>query len=132
MRRLAPAFEGLSVHYVSTNPEVAGEVAPAPLSTVKDANLNRKFALLRLAWDVFWVVARTRPQVVISTGAAPGFFAVLFGKVFGARTIWVDSLANAECMSVSGAKAKRFTDLWLTQWPHLAREDGPSYKGAVL
>lgn len=132
MRRLAPAFEGLSIHYVSTTAGVAAEIAPAPLSTVKDANLSEKLALLHLAWDVFWVVARTRPRLVISTGAAPGFFALMFGKLFGAKTIWVDSLANAESMSVSGAKAKWFADLWLTQWPHLASENGPMYKGAVL
>lgn len=132
MRRLAPAFEGLSIHYVSTTAGVAAEIYPAPLSTVKDANLNEKLALLHLAWDVFWVVARTKPRLVISTGAAPGFFALMFGKLFGAKTIWVDSLANAENMSVSGAKAKWFADLWLTQWPHLVSENGPMYKGAVL
>ncbi|WP_220347888.1 hypothetical protein [Alkalilimnicola ehrlichii] len=57
---------------------------------------------------------------------------MLFGKLLGAKTIWVDSLANAEQLSVSGAKVRRFADLWLTQWEHLAAPDGPHYRGAVL
>ena len=70
--------------------------------------------------------------VVISTGAAPGFFGLAFGKLLGARTIWIDSMANVEELSLSGRQVRRFADLWLTQWPHLARPDGPRYEGGVV
>jgi hypothetical protein len=75
-----------------------------------------------------------RPDVVISTGAASGYFALRIGKLFGAKTIWLDSIANAEELSLSGAKVQKHADLWLTQWEHLAnpQEGGPEYKGAVL
>lgn len=132
LRRIAPAFDGFDVSYVSTDAGLSGEVRPVPLSVVPDANLDHKLALLRLAVRMFWVVLRQRPDIVVSTGAAPGFFALVFGKLLGARTIWVDSIANAERLSVSGAKAKPFADLWLTQWPHLEGRDGPLFKGAVL
>ncbi len=132
LRRISPAFDGLAVRYVSTNPGVQAEVAPAPLSVVPDANLNDKLALLGLALRMFFLVLRHRPDIVISTGAAPGFFALLFGKLLGAKTIWVDSIANAEQLSISGQKVKPFADLWLTQWPHLEGKDGPYYRGAVI
>lgn len=132
LRKVAPAFDGMEVSYVSTDPGVHAEVAPAPLSVVPDANLGDKLALIGLAARMFWVMLTYRPDIVVSTGAAPGFFALAFGKLFGARTIWVDSIANAERLSVSGAKVKPFADLWLTQWPHLEGRDGPLFKGAVL
>ncbi len=133
LRRLAPAFEGWPVHYIATTASVAGEVGPGALTVVRFANLHDKWALLGLAWDVFRVIVKFRPSLVVSTGAAPGFFALMFGKILGARTIWVDSLANAEKMSVSGAHAKMFADLWLTQWPHLENSPkGPSYRGSVI
>lgn len=132
LRRIAPAFDGLDVRYVSTDAGLAGEVHPAPLSVVPDANLDDKPALIGLAVKLFLLVLRQRPDIVISTGAAPGFFALMFGKLLGARTIWVDSVANAEQLSVSGARVKPFADLWLTQWPHLERRGGPLFKGAVL
>ena len=90
---------------------------------------------LRLAFmivRVTWLVVMHRPDVIVSTGAAPGYVALRVGKVFGARTIWIDSIANVEALSMSGRKIGRYADLWLTQWPHLAQTAGPFYKGAVL
>jgi hypothetical protein len=69
---------------------------------------------------------------VISTGAAPGYFALRFGKLIRARTIWLDSIANAEELSTAGKKVQRYADLWLTQWTHLATTAGPRFGGAVL
>jgi len=132
MRKMSPAFEGAEIHYLTTNKGVESEVSPAPLSVVPDANLDEKVRLVFLALKVFWLVLWLRPNIVMSTGAAPGFFALVFGKIFGAKTIWVDSIANVEKMSVSGEKVKSFADLWLTQWPHLALTDGPHFKGSVL
>lgn len=132
MRRLAPAFDKQHCHYICTTAGVEAEVAPAPLAVVRDANLQNVPALFRLAWDMARAVVRIRPTVVVSTGAAPGFFALVFGKLLGARTIWIDSLANAERMSVSGRYVKPFADLWLTQWPDLETPKGPFYKGSVI
>ena len=47
----------------------------------------------------FLVVLRERPDVVVSTGAAPGYFALRFGRLFGARTLWLESIANVEELS---------------------------------
>ena len=127
MRKISSAFDGADLHYLTTNKGVEHEVTPAPLSVVTDANLDDKFGLILMSIKILWLVIKIRPDVVMSTGAAPGFFALLFGKILGSKTIWVDSIANVEKMSVSGAKVKRFADLWLTQWPHLALSDGPDY-----
>lgn len=132
MRRLAPAFEGLDQHYVSTNIGLAESVLPASFSVVPDANLDEKLGLAFLGLKMLWVVLKIRPDFVISTGAAPGFFALMFGKLLGAKTIWVDSYANVDRLSVSGLKVKHFADLWLTQWAHLEGEKGPFFRGAVL
>jgi len=132
MRKLAIAFEGLDIHYLSTTKSIDIEVAPSPVSVVKDANLTDKLGLFFMAVKVFLIMLKFRPDVVLSTGAAPGFFALFFGKMLGAKTIWVDSIANAETLSVSGVKVRRYADLWLTQWPHLAKQDGPFFKGSIL
>ena len=89
-------------------------------------------SLVRSAAAILILLLRERPDVVISTGAAPGYFGVRLGKWLGARAVWVDSVANAEEPSMSGEKSGGFVDLWLTQWPHLAREGGPRYLGSVL
>ena len=52
--------------------------------------------------------------------------------MLGARTLFLDSIANAEELSLSANLARRHCDLVLTQWPHLAEGDGPGYRGSVL
>lgn len=131
--RMRPAFEGCAVVYLTTdkgNASAAG--VGARVRRVNDANRWDKLGVARMAVRVLWAVLRERPDVVVSTGAAPGYFALRFGKMLGARTVWVDSVANAEELSMTGRMVERFADVWLTQWEHLARPEGPEFAGAVL
>ena len=133
LSRLMPAFEECDVAYLTTLESYREQLGPdARLHVVRDANLTTKLKLVLMALRVALVVFREWPDVVISTGAAPGYIAVRVGKWIGAKTIWVDSMANAEEMSVSGRRVGAHADLWLTQWPHLATPQGPYYEGSVL
>lgn len=131
LNRLMPAFAGHDVAFLTTDPRHRDEVASARFYSVRDANRGEKLKLLLSAVKIGWVLVRERPDVVVSTGAAPGYLALRLGKLVRARTVWIDSLANAEELSLSGKLASAKADLCLTQWPHLA--DGRvGYEGAVL
>ena len=132
LNRLRPAFEGCDIAFATVKDDSRMDVEGHRFYRVNDATRWSKLGLIRLAFQMLWVVLRERPDVVISTGAAPGFFAVVFGKLLGARTVWLDTIALVEHLSMCGQKIGRFADLWLTQWPDNAREDGPQYVGAVL
>ena len=84
--------------------------------------------ILKLAW----ILLRVRPNVVVSTGAAPGYWAIRIGKLLGARTCWIDSIANVEAVSLSGRMAGPHSDLWLTQWKDLEADAGPVFRGSVI
>lgn len=117
--------------YLTTDARHRPEVAPARLHSVTDASRWDKPALVRSAMKVLWVILRERPDVIVSTGAAPGYLAVRLGRLVRARTVWIDSVANVEELSLSGQMASRDVDLCLTQWSHLA--DGRvQYAGSVL
>lgn len=130
--RLRPVLDELDVRYVSVDRSYASDVGADRLYLVRDASRWTKLGLVVQALQILWIMIRLRPDAVLSTGAAPGFFGLLFGKMLGARTVWIDSLANVEELSLSGRLVGRVADLWLTQWPHLARPEGPQYAGAVL
>lgn len=132
LRRLVPAFEGHEVVYVTINPTYRQDVPNARVHIVSDATRWDRLGAVRLALQILWILMRERPHAVVSTGAAPGCFAIIFGRLLGARTVWLDSLANVEQMSLSGAMVRRYSQLWLTQWPHLAEADGPEFAGTVL
>ncbi|MGA2009955.1 MAG: hypothetical protein ABSH51_05380 [Solirubrobacteraceae bacterium] len=131
LRRLVPAFEGHDVAYMTTDKGHRSEVGGARFYAVCDANRWDKLALARCALKIAWVLLRERPSVVVSTGAAPGYLAIRCARLMGARTLWIDSVANIEELSMSGRLASTTADLCLTQWPHLA-DERIRYLGAVL
>ena len=132
LRRIAPAFEGCDVVWVSCNAGYAPEVAPQPLRVVPDASRWDKIGLVKMLLKVAWIVLSVRPHAIVTTGAAPGYFAIRIGKLIGARTMWIDSIANVEELSMSGRMAGKHATRWLTQWEHLAEGTAPAYHGAVV
>lgn len=132
MRRIEPAFINFKKIYASTDPSYFQFVQNNEFYTLPDASMWNKFKLFWQAFKVFRLLLKLKPDVVVSTGASVGFFAVFFAKKLKIKTVWMDSLANAEHMSLSGLKAKPYADLWLTQWKHLAQPGGPSFYGSVL
>jgi UDP-N-acetylglucosamine:LPS N-acetylglucosamine transferase len=131
LRRLRPAFAGHDVAYLTTDRGHRSEVGDARFYSVRDANRTNKLTLLVTALQICWVLVKERPQIVISTGAAPGYLAIRGARLLGARTAWIDSVANVEDVSLSGRLASEETDLCLTQWPHLAT-GRVTYHGSVL
>jgi len=101
---------------------------------VPDCNARNRVAILNSSFHIFKIFLKIRPDIVVSTGAAPGLIAIVIAKLMRRKTIWIDSIANAEQLSSSGRMAKRWSDLWLTQWEHLSDEtdETPVYIGSVL
>ena len=132
LMRLRPAFAEMDCAYVTTLEGYRPEVPDARFYVVTDGNRWSKWKLAASLAQVSWVIVRERPDVVVSTGAAPGLLAVVLGRLLRAKTVWVDSIANAEKLSMSGRIATRWASLCLTQWPHLEKPEGPRYLGAVL
>ena len=89
---------------------------------VQDASSWSKINLLVLFFEMIVIVFKERPDVVFTTGAAPGLFGIILGRLFGSKTIWLDSIANYEQLSLSGRLASYFANLHLTQWPHLTNK----------
>ncbi|MES2205197.1 MAG: UDP-N-acetylglucosamine--LPS N-acetylglucosamine transferase [Pseudomonadota bacterium] len=130
--RLRPAFKDHEVIYVTVQASYSEQVPDCKFYKITDATRWSRWDLLKMIFEVCSIVIKERPDIIISTGAAPGVIALRIGKWLGARTVWLDSIANFEAMSMSGMKAKPCANLWLTQWEHLAHENGPTYKGSVL
>ncbi len=132
LQQMRDAFMHHDVHFVTTKEGLPQQFGISDYSLVRDCNRNEKLAMLICAAQLAVVLVRKQPHVIISTGALPGFFALAIGKLIGARTIWVDSVANGEELSMGGKMSKRFADLWMSQWKHVAEQNGAVYKGSVL
>jgi UDP-N-acetylglucosamine:LPS N-acetylglucosamine transferase len=129
---LRPTFERFSVSYATTDPALGARDGIDPIYAISDSNRNKPFIAFKSLWQVLSIMRKTKPDVIVSTGSMPGLLCLMFGRLMGKRTIWVDSVANSERMSMSGTFACRFVTVALTQWEHLARPNGPKYFGALL
>lgn len=118
--RLLPALEGGEVIFASTHGSFAETVKEHKFFVVPDANRWNKVRLLYSWFCLMRLVFSIKPDVVVTTGAAPGLMGIISGRFLGAKTIWIDSIANVEKVSLSGRIAIWFADRVYTQWPELA------------
>jgi len=132
LERLRSAFEEFETVYLTVDASYAADLPDRHIRIVADANRKTPGKLIWMTLQILWAVLAERPHVVVSTGAAPGLIGIIFGRLLGARTVWIDSAANAERLSMSGRLVRPFASLWLTQWPHLATQDGPEFRGSVI
>ena len=133
MRRIYPIFEGFDVAFASVSTIYAEQVPQHRFYVVRNVSRLHRWGAPLLFCQLVNIILRERPDVVITTGAAPALFALTLAKLLlGAKTIWIDSVANVEKLSMSGTLAGAVADVWLTQWPAVSRIPGPAYWGAVL
>lgn len=131
---LQPVWQGHEVVCVST-----GQMVQEKLETigktyiVGECNREHPFKTFGVLLKCFKIILTERPDVVISTGAAAGFLMCFWGKLFGAKVVWVDSIANAGKLSMSGRMIRPFADLILSQWNNVAaRYPRVQYVGEII
>jgi UDP-N-acetylglucosamine:LPS N-acetylglucosamine transferase len=133
MRRLREAFTGFDVAYVTTQPDYVADVPGHRFYAVADITRKSPGNIFILVPQLARILLKERPDAVVTTGSAPGLITLALAKALTrARTMWIDSIANCERLSSSGARARFFADEWLTQWPELSKPEGPRHWGAVL
>lgn len=132
MLRLRPAFQNCNVTYATVSSGAKGDVVGSDFFKIPDGNRDTKLSLIKMAFRVLYIILRVRPDIVISTGAAPGYFACRFAKIVGAKSLFIDSVANAEEMSLSAKLATSHANRVFSQWPHVAEKFGVEFRGSVL
>jgi len=131
MQLIRGSFADYDVVYASTIPEI-GKATGVTNIVLPDFNRNDPLKVVTAFWHAIGLIRRLKPSVIFSTGAAPGVVVLLAGRLLGVRTVWLDSVANAEKLSMSGAIARHFVDLHCVQWEHLADGKRTLFFGRVL
>jgi UDP-N-acetylglucosamine:LPS N-acetylglucosamine transferase len=135
MSRLLPAFEGSRVAIATTDPAVADIGYGAERHyRIRDFSKDSWWRLPAAFVHLFCIVIASRASCVVTTGAAPGLVAIVAARLLRRRTLWIDSIANAARLSLSGRMAVHVSDATVSQWEHLAGQGhaGVEYWGSVL
>lgn len=130
--RLRDAFAGHDVAYVSMFENYAEAVPGARLYTIPDASRFDKASFLKVWAKAVRIMLKERPSAIVTTGSAPMLSFILLGRIMGARTLWIDSIANSERMSSSGRLARKLAGRTVSQWPDVAAREGVQCWGSIL
>lgn len=81
----------------------------------------------------FVYVMKFRPDTVVSTGAQIGGFVCVIGKLFGAKIIYIETLAKVNSLSRTGNNVYKFADRFYVQWKNLEEKyDKAKYIGRLM
>jgi len=132
--KLSDSWNGYDTFCVTTT-EVARKKLEqyGKVYVIGECNRNHPIRVVKVLFRCIRIVLQERPDVLISTGAAPGCMVCFLGKITGAKVIWIDSITNIERISLSGRMVRYIANLFLVQWPELAqRQKGIEYVGTLI
>ncbi|HEY3312577.1 MAG TPA: PssD/Cps14F family polysaccharide biosynthesis glycosyltransferase [Anaerolineales bacterium] len=132
--QLIDAFKGHEIFFATHHSPRDGDfrdIAPAYFS--KGINSNPIIFLFTFPWAM-WVIIREKPDVIFSIGAEIALPFFFWGKLFGIKTIYLESWCRTDSLSMTGRISYPFVDAFYVQWPQLLEVCGPKakYFGAVV
>jgi len=131
--RITKALENIfEICYVSTLSNRGNSVKGQHFYMISDFSRTDAMKIVPVFVQTLKIVWGENPDVIITTGAAPGLVMVFIGWLFRKKTVWIDSLANVRRLSLSGRIASLFVSRIYTQWKGLQREGRVFYAGNVL
>jgi beta-1,4-N-acetylglucosaminyltransferase len=105
-------------------------LAPVYIARSVDARL---WPFIQYSFWALSVLLREKPEIVLSMGpevALPFFF---WGKLFGKKTIYIESWCRVNDLSLTGCLVYFWVDEFWVQWPQLVRTfPRAKYFGSVV
>lgn len=121
-KQLAPVYEKYDHFYVTHKGGVAEEMQrTCRVRTVPDALRYNPWSWLKGVMTSLYVASIERPDIVITTGAGAVVFFCIFAKMFGAKLIFIESMAKVKRPTWTARMLYPFADLFLVQWPGLLK-----------
>ncbi len=117
--RLKPLYDKHDTVFISTRSDFK-DMVEGKFYSISDFNRNNMRGFFQAFSKLMQIMKSEKPDVVITTGAAPGLLGLIVAKLLRIETIWLDSVANVEELSLSGRIASKFCSRVYTQWPDLA------------
>jgi beta-1,4-N-acetylglucosaminyltransferase len=120
VRCLLPAYRKLK-HFYVLNHEA---LLPAEMKdkTLYITHSERDWKTLLNFWEAFQILWRTRPTVILSTGAGPVVpFAIVGRFIFGTRVVFVETITRVQEPSMTGKIMYWLAHDFFYQWKALGK-----------
>ena len=122
--------------YVTEEGGQARDSSLEKLHLVPQINRRQKdflWKFLKLILTSGKIMLRERPDFVVTTGALIAFPFCVYGKLLGAKVIYIESFARVHDRSLTGRLVYPLADLFLVQWePLLELYPKAKYVGGIF
>jgi beta-1,4-N-acetylglucosaminyltransferase len=87
--------------------------------TIRITHSERDWKLILNFYEAFKILCRSRPDVIISTGAGPAVPFSIAGKIFGAKILFIETFTAVSQPTLTGRIMYRIADKFIYQWEAL-------------
>jgi UDP-N-acetylglucosamine:LPS N-acetylglucosamine transferase len=129
---IAECFEDVERVIVSTYKEKPAFLHGDNYLRVEDFSRDNPHLAFKVLIQCFRILRLELPDLVVTTGAAPGLIMVIVSRFLRVRCIWVDSIANSKSLSLSGKIASRLGVSVISQWKEVSDDSNLIYRGRVI
>lgn len=103
---------------------------------IKDMNRRNKItkvlSLMLMFLEQMIILIKNPTDVIITTGAAVAIPICIYGKLFGKKVIYIESMARVTSPSGTGKFLYKFADLFIVQWKELLKFYPKAVYGGVI
>lgn len=78
-------------------------------------------ALIINSYRALKILSKERPDLIITSGAAPAVPFFYIGKFFGAKTIYIEVFDRIDKPTISGKLCYPVTDVFIVQWEDMTK-----------
>lgn len=78
-------------------------------------------ALMINSWRALKILPKEKPDLIISSGAAPAVPFFWLGKLFGAKTIYIEVFDRIDASTIAGKMVYPVTDKFIVEWEEMKK-----------
>lgn len=78
-------------------------------------------ALIINTWIAIKIIIKEKPNLIISSGAAPAIPFFYIGKIFGAKTIYIEVFDRIDKATLSGKLCYPVSDKFIVEWEEMKK-----------
>lgn len=122
LQQLKPVYERYDYFYFTFSGPKAAELQKSQrVRSIPNIVRSDPWSWLRGCWLSLRAALQERPDVVLTTGAGVVVFFCLWSKLFGARVVYIESLAKVRNPTLTARFLYPFADRFFVQWPEMKR-----------
>ncbi|MGF1753163.1 hypothetical protein L4C33_06140 [Vibrio makurazakiensis] len=129
---LAECLQEHQTVVVGTYSEMPKFITAKKYYSITDFSRDDFYKAFQVAWQCYKVLRKEMPDLVVTTGAAPGLVMIFVSKLFRKKVVWIDSIANSRKLSMSGAIAQKIGANVISQWKDVSQSSGNKYYGRLI